>query len=124
LPILVAEDDPLIQHMIRDALSDGGFDVELVTSGEQAITLLQDRHDAYRAIVTDVNLQGELTGWDVGRRARELSPGIPVVYMTGAAADQWTSHGVPNSVLLQKPFAAAQLVTAIAQLLNEVPPPA
>ncbi len=124
LLILVVEDDQLIQQMIQGALSDGGFEVELFASGEQAITLLQDRQDAYRALVTDINLQGELTGWDVGRRARELNPEIPVVYMTGAAADQWTSHGVPNSVLLQKPFAPAQLVTAIAQLLNQVPPPA
>lgn len=124
LLILVVEDDQLIQHMIRDALSDGGFEAEVVASGEQALSLLQDRHDARRAVVTDVNLQGELTGWDVGRRARELSPEVPVVYMTGAAADQWTSQGVPNSVLLQKPFAPAQLVTAIAQLLNQVPPPA
>jgi len=38
--------------------------------------------------------------------------------MTGAATDQWASQGVPNSILLQKPFAPAQLVTAISQLLN------
>jgi hypothetical protein len=42
--------------------------------------------------------------------------------MTGAASDQWTSHGVPNSILLQKPFAPAQLVTAISNLLNGSPP--
>jgi hypothetical protein len=36
--------------------------------------------------------------------------------MTGASADQWTSHGVPNSVLSPKPFAPAQLVTAVPQL--------
>lgn len=28
--------------------------------------------------------------------------------MTGAGADQWSSHGVPNSVLLSKPFAPAR----------------
>ena len=43
---------------------------------------------------------------------------FPVVYMTGAAADEWASQGVPNSILLQKPFAPAQLVTAVSQLLN------
>ena len=43
---------------------------------------------------------------------------FPIVYMTGAAAEQWPSHGVPNSILLGKPFAPAQLVTAISQLLN------
>jgi hypothetical protein len=38
--------------------------------------------------------------------------------MTGAAADDWASEGVPNSILLKKPFAPAQLVTAVSQLLN------
>jgi hypothetical protein len=43
--------------------------------------------------------------------------------MTGAAAEEWTSQGVPHSILLQKPFAPAQLVTAVSQLLNSVTPP-
>jgi hypothetical protein len=43
--------------------------------------------------------------------------------MTGAAADQWASHGVPNSILLTKPFAPAQLVTAVSQLLNSAQSP-
>jgi len=38
--------------------------------------------------------------------------------MSGAAADKWPSRGVPNSILLEKPFAPAQLVTAISNLLN------
>jgi two-component system, cell cycle response regulator CpdR len=41
--------------------------------------------------------------------------------MTGAAAEEWGSHGVPNSVLLQKPFAPAQLVTTVSNLLNAQP---
>jgi hypothetical protein len=51
------------------------------------------------------------------------APTLPVVYITGASGNQWPSHGVPNSILLQKPFAPAQLVTAVSQLLNAVPPP-
>jgi hypothetical protein len=42
--------------------------------------------------------------------------------MTGAAGEQWASHGVPNSVLLNKPFAPAQLMTAVAHLLNDAAP--
>lgn len=104
-------------------MSESGFESEVVASGKQAVALLQGEHHDYRAVVTDINLVGELTGWDVAKRARELNPEIPVVYMSGAAADQWTSHGVPNSLLLQKPFAPAQAVTAISQLLNQIPPP-
>ena len=43
--------------------------------------------------------------------------------MTGARADDYGSQGVPNSILLTKPFAPAQLVTAVAQLLNAGTPP-
>lgn len=87
------------------------------------MTLLQGDENNYRALVTDIHLQGALTGWDVAKRARELNPDMPVIYMTGAGADHWPSQGVPNSMLLQKPFAPAQVVTAVSQLLNQTPPP-
>jgi DNA-binding response OmpR family regulator len=59
-----------------------------------------------------------MNGWQVAKAAREIDPTFPFVYMTGAAAGDWPSHGLPNSILLEKPFAPAQLVTAVSQLLN------
>jgi hypothetical protein len=38
--------------------------------------------------------------------------------MTGVAADQWASRGVPNSIRLEKPFAPALILIAISQLLD------
>jgi CheY-like chemotaxis protein len=119
--ILVVEDDQLIQGLVSEALSEGGFEAEISRSGEEAMTLLQNDKSKYRALVTDINLHGRLDGWEVAHRARELNPEIPVVYMTGAAADQWAANGVPHSVLLNKPFAPAQLITAVSQLLNQSP---
>ena len=116
--VLVIEDDHLIQGMFEDALSEGGFDVAIAATGEEAITLLKGRKTEYRALVTDINLLGRLDGWEVARAAREMDPAFPVVYMTGAAGDQWAVHGVPNSILLVKPFAPAQLTTAVSNLLN------
>jgi CheY-like chemotaxis protein len=77
---------------------------------------------AYRAVVTDINLKGEMDGWEVAQHAREIEPEFPIVYMSGAAAGDWTSKGVPNSVRLSKPFAPAQLLTAVANLLNSGTP--
>ena len=118
LLIMVVEDDHLIQNLVEDALSDGGFESAIAGSGEEAVTLLRGNRHHYRALVTDINLLGRLDGWEVARQAREIDPAFPIIYMTGAAADQWASHGVPNSILLTKPFAPAQLVTAVSQLLN------
>jgi DNA-binding response OmpR family regulator len=116
--ILVIEDDQAIQGIVEEALTDGGFEPAIATSGEEAVTLLKGGKTNYCALVTDINLRGTMDGWEVARQAREVDPAFPVIYMTGAAADQWASHGVPNSILVTKPFAAAQLVTAVSNLLN------
>jgi CheY-like chemotaxis protein len=123
LVIMVVEDDQAIQGLVEEALSDGGFEAAIAASGEEAVTLLRGNRNHYRALVTDINLFGTMDGWEVAKQAREINPAFPIVYMTGAAADKWASHGVPNSVLLTKPFAPAQLVTALAQLLNAGSPP-
>ena len=121
--ILVVEDDQLIQAMVEDALSDGGFESVITTSAEEAIALLQSHESRYRAVVTDINLRGKLDGWEVARAARETDPAMPIVYMTGTHSEEWASKGVPNSVLLAKPFASAQLITALSNLLNTGTPP-
>ena len=119
--IMVVEDEQLIQALIEDALTEGGFEPSIAASGEEAVTLLRGNRSHYRALVTDINLRGTMDGWEVAKQAREIDPSLPIVYMTGAAPDDWASHGVPNSVLLNKPFAPAQLVIAVAQLLNNAP---
>lgn len=121
--ILVIEDEYPLQGVVEEALNDAGFATDILSSGEEGLTLFKGGMKNYRVLVTDVNLKGRMSGWDVARQVREIDPGFPVVYMTGANADQWAAQGVPNSILLQKPFAPAQLVTAVAQLLNAGTPP-
>jgi DNA-binding response OmpR family regulator len=114
--ILVIEDDHAIQTVVEDALSEGGFEPAIAASGEEAVTLLKGRTSEYRALVTDISLRG--TMGEVAQQAREIDPTFPVVYISGASAAQWPVMGVPDSIMLPKPFAPAQLVTAIANLLN------
>lgn len=118
--IFIVEDEILIQDALRDALEDGGYDVLAASQGKDAIEKIESNFAECSALITDVNIAGSsISGWDIGKRARELKPEIPVIYMTGASAHEWPSHGVPNSVLLTKPFAPAQVVTAVSNLINE-----
>jgi DNA-binding response OmpR family regulator len=122
--VLIVEDDELIQSVVEDALSEGGFEPVMASSGENAVELLDASHGKYRALVTDINLgRGKIDGWEVARHAREINPAFPVVYTSGDCAEDWGSKGVPNSIMLAKPFAPAQLVTAVSQLLNAGMPP-
>ncbi len=119
--ILLVEDEAVIQTMLEAELTDAGFLVSMASRGKQAITMLDSPESNYRALVTDIHLGDDpaTTGWDVARHARELQPDLPVVYITGGGADEWTSQGVPNSVLVKKPFAPAQVIIAVSQLLNQ-----
>ena len=110
LVIMVVEDDPQVQALVEEALTDGSFAATVTSSGEEAITLIKGNRSNYCALVLNINLPGRMNGWDVARQARELDPEFPVVYMTDAAADAWASRGcqtasfgglVPNFVILQ-----------------------
>lgn len=117
--VLVVEDDPLIHDFVGEVLIDGGFTVAQASTPADAMGMIDAPDAAYRALVTDINLMpGDKTGWDIARRAREIDSNIPVIYMTGDQAHEWSACGVPNSILLTKPFAPAQLIAAVAQLLN------
>jgi DNA-binding response OmpR family regulator len=120
--ILVIEDDESIQTIAEDALTEAGFEPAITPSGEEALTLLMGMKGKFRALVTDISLRGKMDGWEVARRTREIDPEFPIVYISGIGAADWPSKGVPNSVMLAKPFAPAQLVTAVSNLLNSAAP--
>ena len=116
--VLIAENEPDIRLVLQASFEDGGFEVLLASSGEEAIGALDANVDTLRALLTDINLESSSSGWDVARHGRVLNPDLPVVYMTGNDSHDWAALGVPNSVLITKPFAPAQALTAVAQLLN------
>jgi DNA-binding NtrC family response regulator len=115
--VLIADDEAAIRDILQASFEDGGFGVVLASSGEEAMAALEANREV-RALVTDIKLKSKVTGWDVARHGRELNPNLPVVYVTGSETHDWASLGVPNSVLIEKPFAPAQVLTAVAQLLN------
>lgn len=116
--ILCLEDEALVLDLTATSLEDAGFAVLPVTSPDQALRMLEARETEIRALVTDVDLGYALSGWDVARKARERLPHLPVIYTSGGSAADWTAGGVPNSVMLAKPYAFAQLVVAISTALQ------
>jgi CheY-like chemotaxis protein len=87
-------------------------------SGEEAATLLGSM-PARWALVTDINPgRGKMDGWELARLARQQDPGRAILYMSGDSAHHWAAKGVPRSILLPKPFAAARLLEATSRLLG------
>lgn len=119
LRVLVIEDEPLILMDVDAALTDAGFEVVTSASAAQGIAVFDERSAEICALVTDIRLGKGASGWDVARHIREAVPTLPVVYMSGDSSGEWTAQGVPNSIMIAKPFAFPQLITAISTLLNK-----
>lgn len=117
--ILYVEDEIFTQHLVETALSDAGYDVWTASDGNEALEKLASAGSALRGLVTDVDLGACPNGWEVANEARAAMPGVPVVYVSGASAHEWSAKSVPGSQIVPKPFAPDQIVAVIALLLGK-----
>lgn len=109
--VLLVEDDFLVRTIAVDALAHAGLDVVEAESGEEALALLRSASDI-DVLLTDIGLSGMLDGWALALAARELSPALRVVYVTGA--DPRDGRAVPGSLFISKPYTPAALVAMCA----------
>lgn len=123
-PILIVEDEPILLMDLESGLEEGGFVVLTARNAAEAMTILSTDLERIQALVTDIDVGTTgINGWDIANKARDGKPGLPVIYMTGASADEWASRGVHRSILLPKPFAMTQVVRALVELLDTDPDP-
>ena len=103
--ILLAEDEPLIGLSVRESLEEGGYAVHVAATGREALAAIEGDDFELAGLITDIRLGGGPDGWALARRARELKPELPVVYISGDSAHEHRARGVPDSLMVQKPFA-------------------
>ena len=116
--VLIVDDEPLISHMVEMTFADAGFEVRTVMDADEAASQIAETDTRLSALITDIQLGKGPNGWAVAVEARVRLPLLPVVYMTGDSAADWTALGVPKSILVQKPFVGAQVLAAVTTLMN------
>jgi DNA-binding response OmpR family regulator len=103
--------------VLEELLLEQGHLVQTAQTGSDAIAALNSASSSYDLLVTDVRLP-EVDGWSIARLARELSPSVAVVYMTGDSGADHAANGVAGSRLIQKPFLFEEFVQVVSSVLR------
>lgn len=116
--ILLVDDDPAVRRVIEQILLRAGWVVDSHGEGHTALHALSNRrHDA---MITDL-VMPSMDGRELVRRARAVRPELPVLLVTGRAADlldDGAETTTPSDVaVLHKPFTASQLIGQLRNLL-------
>ncbi len=116
--ILLVEDELAVREMASRALQRHGYGVIEAAEPHQALGLLTRRGGIIHLLVTDVVMPG-MDGPELARRACQLRPGLPVLFMSGYTDDEVVRRGLLDSgrPFLQKPFSPEVLVHRVAELL-------
>jgi CheY-like chemotaxis protein len=109
--VLVADDSREFAELLRATLEEAGYDVVTAYSGLAAAAAVE-QHDIALAVL-DV-LMPEISGDAVAERLQAVSPGLPVLLMTGHTGDAFAAGA--NLPLLRKPFRQEDLVEAVRRL--------
>jgi two-component system, cell cycle sensor histidine kinase and response regulator CckA len=104
-------------------LEKAGYTVLAAADGDEALRIFAEHRHDIALVVLDAIMPG-LTGHEVHRRLKQLSPATRVVCCTGYDRDTARSDCLvrENVPLIQKPFTARTLLTTVREALDAQPP--
>ena len=117
--VLLVEDEPMVQELMRGTLERQGYRVLSAKSGEDALAVASAHGGPLDLLVTDVVMPG-MRGTDLAARLVPAHPRLRVLVMSGYADDAALRHGVRKgqAAFLQKPFTRAALVLKVREVLD------
>lgn len=119
--LLLVEDEPALARGITDSFRDDGYEVRLVTRGDQAIAAIREHKP--QAVVLDIVLPGR-SGLDVLRDLRTAGNAVPILMLTAKSdvVDRVVGLELGADDYLPKPFAERELLARVRALLRRARP--
>ncbi|KRE09700.1 hypothetical protein ASE63_03985 [Bosea sp. Root381] len=109
--VLIVEDEPILRMDAADFLEDAGFEVIEAAHADEAIAVLNSRHDI-AVVFTDIEMPGSMNGIALAHAVRLGWPPIVIVVASGRVAPR-AGELPPNVRYFQKPYGAAELIDAL-----------
>ena len=114
--ILVVEDDERVGQFSTETLLDLGHETSLVTSGREALDLLEKDDLHFDVVFTDVMMPG-MSGLELAQAIRTRFPGLPVL-LTSGYSEIIAKEGTFGLPLLRKPYSVEALSRALRKALR------
>jgi CheY-like chemotaxis protein len=110
--VLVVDDEPLVLAAVCEMLARSGYRVTPTRSAEEAVGEMHFR--PFDLVLSDYRLGGR-SGDFVALAARQSTPPIPVVIMTGLIEELpgWLRGGDRSVPVIRKPFRLAELLQVL-----------
>ncbi|HSS63639.1 MAG TPA: PAS domain S-box protein, partial [Gammaproteobacteria bacterium] len=114
LNVVLVDDDAEIRRFARRILARLGHRVAEAADAEAALSHIS-ANPGLSALITDIQMPGELDGIDLARRVREIFNGLPILLITGSgeAAKRAATMEDAETRVIQKPFHAEELERAL-----------
>jgi PAS domain S-box-containing protein len=120
--VLVVDDEPQLRELIASKLRDLGHRCLQAADGPSGLEVICSPNQVIDLLITDVGLPG-LGGRQLAAQARELRPGLKVLFITGYASDAIFDDDAACGVeLLNKPFTMAELAVRVRRLTAAAEP--
>ncbi|MGI9606867.1 MAG: hybrid sensor histidine kinase/response regulator [Acidimicrobiales bacterium] len=122
LTILLADDDPAVQEVLRQHLESAGFGVLTADDGNQAVDRFRSAPDDVSALVLDLAMPG-LDGVQVYREIAAMAPDVPVLFSSGhpEGAMMQTFADKPHVDFINKPYSGVELRAKLDGVLANTP---
>src|SRR5690242_16755322 len=110
---LLVEDELLVREVAAEDLGEAGFEVTPASDGDEALAILGG-DSAFDLLFTDIRMPGSIDGWQLAREAKQLIPGLKVIYATGLGdAGEGLGQG---ECYVRKPYNLKDLRQALTTL--------
>ena len=115
--ILLVEDDPCFGSVLKSYLELSDYDVTLCVNGNEGLETF--RKDRYDICLLDV-MMPQMDGFTLGKKIREIAPGVPFVYITAKSLkeDMKLGYEIGADDYVIKPFDSELLILKIRAILS------
>ena len=114
--ILVADDEPQITRVLRRSLSSKGYEVQIASDGEEAMTVFEQWKP--NLIITDLSMPG-MGGLELCRRVRKSSQ-VPILVLSVKGEERMKIEALDTGAddYITKPFGMEELFARIRVALR------